>query len=69
MLDAYDRARERARAEEVETLHGRVLEASVRAWLQEFLPKRYGVTSGFVVSPGLSSDVKAPHFDVIIYDH
>lgn len=68
ILDAYDRAREHARAEEVETLHGRVLEASVRAWLQDFLPKRYGVTSGFVASPGLSSDAKVPHFDVIIYD-
>ncbi len=32
------------------------------------MPKRYGVTSGLVISPGLGSDVKAPHFDVIIYD-
>lgn len=69
ILDAYDRAREQARSHEVETFHGRVAEASIRKWLSEFLPKRYGVTSGYIVSPGLSSSTKAPHFDVIIYDH
>lgn len=68
ILDAFDRAREQARIHEVETFHGRVAEASSRKWLSEFLPKRYGVTSGYVVSPGLPSSVKAPHFDVIIYD-
>ena len=46
MLDAYDRAREQARAHEVETYHGRVAEAACRKWLGGFLPKRYGVTSG-----------------------
>ena len=69
MLDAYDRARDKARAHEVETFHGKVAEAELRKWLSEFLPKRYGVTPGYVVSPGLKSSDKAPHFDVIIYDH
>lgn len=69
ILDAYDRAREQARSHEVETFHGRVAEASIRKWLSEFLPKRYGVTSGYIVSPGLPSSAKAPQFDVIIYDH
>src|SRR4051812_19125465 len=32
------------------------------------LPKRYGVTSGYIISQGLWGNVKAPHFDVIIYD-
>jgi hypothetical protein len=68
MLDAYDRAREQARSHEVETYHGNVAEAVCRRWLADFLPKRYGVTSGYVVSPGLSSRDKTPHFDVIIYD-
>lgn len=68
MLDAYDRAREQARSHEVETYHGAVAEAACRKWLGSFLPKRYGVTSGYVVSPGLGSNVKTPHFDVIIYD-
>jgi len=68
MLDAYDRAREQSRSHEVETYHGNVAEAVCRKWLANFLPKRYGVTSGYVVSPGLSSSDKTPHFDVIIYD-
>jgi hypothetical protein len=68
MLDAYDRARQQARAHEVEVFHGKVAEASCRKWLSSFLPKRYGVTSGYIVSPGLKSSDKAPHFDVVIYD-
>ncbi len=68
MLDAYDRAREKAKAHKVETFHGKVAEAELRKWLSNFLPKRYGVTSGYIVSPGLKSTHKAPHFDVIVYD-
>ncbi len=68
ILDAYDRARKQTQAHEVETYHGRVAEGALRKWLGGFLPRRYGVTSGYVVSPGLASNVKAPHFDVIIYD-
>lgn len=68
MLDGYDRAREKAKSHEVETFHGKVAEAELRKWLSSFLPKRYGVTSGYIVSPGLKSKEKTPHFDVIIYD-
>ena len=52
MLDAYDKAREQARIHEVETYHGKVAEAEFRKWLAGFLPKRYAVTSGYIVSPG-----------------
>jgi hypothetical protein len=69
ILDAYDRAREQAQAHEVETYHGRVAEAEFRRWLSDFLPKRYAVTSGYIVSAGLRSKDKIPHFDVIIYDY
>ena len=68
MLDAYDRARSQARAHEVEVFHGRVAEAQVREWLASFLPKRYGVTSGYIVSQGQTESTRLPHFDVIIYD-
>jgi hypothetical protein len=68
MLDEYDRARAQSRAHEVETYHGVAGEASVREWLADFLPKRYAVTAGYVISPGLDSDDKAPHYDVVIYD-
>ncbi len=68
MLDAFDRARNKAASHEVETYHGKVAEAEFRKWLTDFLPKKYGVTSGYIVSPGLKSTEKTPHFDVIIYD-
>ena len=68
MLDAHDRAREQAKAHKVETYHGNVAEAELRNWLSSFLPKRYGVTSGYIISPGLKSTQKVPHFDVVIYD-
>lgn len=54
MLDAFDSAREKARSHEVETFHGRVAEAKLREWLSSFLPKRYGVTSGYIVSTTFS---------------
>lgn len=68
MLDAFDRAKTKAKGHEVETYHGRVAEAEFRKWLSGFLPKRYGVTAGYIISQGINSDQKAPHFDVIIYD-
>jgi hypothetical protein len=68
MLDAFDRAREKSRAHEVEAFHGKVAEAELRKWLSGFLPKRYGVTPGYIITPGLKSNQKTPHFDVIIFD-
>jgi hypothetical protein len=68
MLDAFDSARAKSRAHEVETFHGKVAEAELRKWLSSFLPRRYGVTPGYIVSPGLKSSQRTPHFDVIIYD-
>lgn len=68
MLDAYDRARAKAKSREIETYHGKVAEGEFRKWLSDFLPKRYGVTSGYIVSQGQKSTEKTPHFDVIIYD-
>jgi len=68
LLAAYDRAREQSRAHEVATYHGVVAEAEFRRWLSEFLPQRYGVTPGYIVSQFARDTVKLPHFDVVIYD-
>lgn len=68
MLAAYDSARAKAKVHEVETYHGNVAEAEFRRWLSGFLPKRYGVTAGYIISQGVKSGEKAPHFDVVIYD-
>lgn len=68
MLAAYDIAKEQGGNSQVKTKHGLVAEAEFRKWLSEFLPKRYGVTSGFIISPGISSSEHLVHYDVIIYD-
>ena len=68
LLDAFDRARQHSRAHEVEVYHGIVAEAQFRNWLSDFLPKKYGVTAGYIVSQGASENDKLPAFDVIIYD-
>jgi hypothetical protein len=58
MLDAYDQARVNAKEHKIEVSHGPVAEAFFRKWLSDFLPKTYGVTSGFIVSQGEQEDVK-----------
>ncbi len=68
MLDAFDQAKLHKGVHEVPTYHGKVAEAEFRKWLLDFLPKKYGVTSGYIISQGKLDDTKAPHFDVIIYD-
>jgi hypothetical protein len=68
ILDAYDKARNQSRIHEVQTFHGNVGESHFRKWLTSFLPRKYGVTSGYVISPGLSHQTKVPHYDVIIYE-
>jgi len=68
MLDSYDRAMTKARGHEIETFQGIVAEAEFRKWLFDFLPKRFSVTPGYIVSQRLGTNQKLPHFDVIIYD-
>jgi len=69
MLYSFDKARTFSKKHIVETSHGNVAEAEFRKWLSSFLPKKYAVTSGYIISPGVSDLEKAPHFDVIIYEH
>ena len=68
MLNAFDEAKIQDSLHEVQTYRGRVAEAEFREWLSKFLPKKYGITSGYVISQGVLANVKAPHFDVIIYE-
>ena len=68
MLAAYDSARIKSSNRPVKVNHGNVAEAEFRKWLINFLPKRYGVTAGFIVSQGLPHAENMIHFDVIIYD-
>ena len=68
MLSAYDRARIHSSKRTVQTRHGVIAEGEFRKWLTNFLPKRYGVTSGYIISPGTPHSDNFIHYDVIIYD-
>ncbi len=68
MLGAYDRAKETNRSKPVQVSHGVAGETAVRNWLAEFLPKRYGVAEGYIVSWRLSEEDELRHYDVIVYD-
>jgi hypothetical protein len=67
ILSDYERAREHALSTPVQTHHGVVGEAAVRSWLRSFLPRRYGVTAGYIRGQRQPSS-KQLHFDVIVYD-
>lgn len=68
MLAEYDRARSHSRNLPVQTSHGDVAEATFRAWLESFLPKKFGVTAGYIRGQRLHSHFDYAHFDVIIFD-
>jgi hypothetical protein len=68
MLAEFDVARTHGKSHEVETWHGVVAEGLFRRWLADFLPQRFGVTSGYIISQNRFEDERAPHFDVIVYD-
>ncbi|MET0569828.1 MAG: DUF6602 domain-containing protein [Pedobacter agri] len=68
MLTAYDLAKDMENNKLVKVRQGLVAEAEFRKWLSEFLPKRYAVTAGYIISPGISSKDHMVHYDVIVYD-
>jgi hypothetical protein len=68
MLAAYDKAKILSSKRAVQTAHGIVAEAEFRKWLNNFLPKRYGVTAGYIISQGMPNSEHMVHYDVIIYD-
>jgi len=50
ILDKIDRIRRANENQEVQTEHGFEAENALIDWLNDFLPKRFGVTKGYVVS-------------------
>lgn len=68
MLNAYDNAKNKGIKRTVKIDHGKVAEAEFRKWLTTFLPKKYGVTSGYIISQGTPKDEYLSHYDVIIYE-
>jgi hypothetical protein len=68
ILSEFDKILEQNENRPVQVAHGRGVEAYLRKWLSEFLPKKFGVTSGFII-PDLYDDSKLIyHFDIIIFN-
>jgi hypothetical protein len=68
ILAEFDKLLEQTSNRPVQTAHGAAVEAFLRRWLAEFLPKKFGVTSGYII-PDIYSDAgKIYHFDIIVYD-
>ncbi|HEY1921695.1 MAG TPA: DUF6602 domain-containing protein [Tepidisphaeraceae bacterium] len=68
LLAKYDHAKKLAVDDPVKTEHGVVGEAIVRELLQQFLPKRYGVTKGYIITHSLEYEGPIEEWDIIIYD-
>jgi len=68
LLDAYDHAKQQANEDQVKTDHGIAAEALVRDWLRAFLPQRFGVCKGHIITSNLNYEGQLEEWDVIIYD-
>jgi hypothetical protein len=74
MLDAFERSKKQIVNRPTQTGKGPVAEAECRRWLRRFLPRKYNVTSGYIISQtdAFTSRNKLKNklleYDVIIYD-
>lgn len=68
ILAEYDAVKETTKNRPVKTEHGNAGEAAFRKWLSEFLPEKYGVTSGYIIPDVRADKYVVRHFDVIVYD-
>ena len=58
LIRAFQSARGKAASRPLQTEAGEVAEGVFCSWLEGFLPTRYGVTGGYIISAGLSADTR-----------
>lgn len=72
MVSDFNLFKEMSENRPTETDKGRYAEALFRNWLEQFLPAKYGVTSGYIIQQTDAvkprSALKLRHYDVIIYN-
>mgnify|MGYP000137000612 CR=1 FL=1 len=68
ILAELDRILELIENRPIQVAHGQAVEAFLRKWLTEFLPKKYGVTSGYIIPDLYGDNQKLYHYDIIIYN-
>jgi hypothetical protein len=68
LLSEYDTALQQGSDDAVRTEHGVSCEAHFRTFLGQFLPRKYGVTKGYIITPDLAYAGPLEEWDIIIYD-
>lgn len=68
LLNEYDTAYAQTADDAVQTEHGVFCEAHFRSFLQQYLPKKYGVTKGHIITPDPGYTGALEEWDIIIYD-
>lgn len=68
ILSEFDKLLEQTSNRPIKVAHGIGVEAYLRSWLTEFLPKKYGVTSGYIIPNLYNDSEKIYHYDIIIYN-
>lgn len=68
LIDEFEQAIKHAANDQVKTEHGNVGEAAVRQFFDRFLPKKYGVTKGYIITPDGNYAGHLEEWDIIIYD-
>src|SRR5690606_687581 len=66
LLSEFDVARAQTDDDSVKTEHGVSAEALFRSFLAQFLPKKFGVTKGYIITPELAYAGPLEEWDVII---
>lgn len=68
ILNELDRVIELSGSRPIQVAHGVAVEAYIRKWFSEFLPKKYAVTSGYIIPELYDDNLKQYHYDIIIYN-
>lgn len=68
ILAEFDKILEQTANRPIQVAHGQGVEAYLRKWLTEFLPKKYGVTSGYIIPNIYNDNGTIYHYDIIIYN-
>lgn len=68
LLAEYAIAVTQAAHDPVKAQHGNVGEAAFRKFLATLLPKKYGVTKGYIITPDMNYAGPLEEWDIIIYD-
>jgi hypothetical protein len=68
LLAEYEIALKQVADDPVKVDHGNIGEAALRNFLARFLPKKYGVTKGHIITPDRDYTGPLEEWDIIVYD-